>query len=83
MITSIPAAEAAMATARSRSPPLKPPTAASIWACVPHSVSVTTLTWGNPAGRSFLAGPPNAARLAFVSGVSKTNPSTAASRIPR
>ena len=50
MITSIPAALPAIAIASSGSPPLNPPTRASIEECVPVSVSVTTLAWGNPAG---------------------------------
>ena len=84
MITSIPAALPAIAIASSGSPPLNPPTRASIEACVPVSVNVTTLAWGNPAGWPLAStGPPNAARLGGVSGTSSTNPSTAATRIPR
>ena len=84
MITSIPAALRAIAIASSGSPPLNPPTLASIDECVPVSVSVTTLAWGNPAGWPFASdGPPNAARFTCVSGASSTNPSTAATRIPR
>jgi hypothetical protein len=53
-------------------------------ACVPTSVSVTTLAWGNPAGWPLAStGPPNAPRLSAVSGTSSVNPSTAATRIPR
>src|SRR5258708_2233612 len=64
-------------------PPQNPPTRASTDACVPVSVSVTPLAWGNPAGWPLASdGPPNAARLAGVSGTSSTNPSTAATRIP-
>jgi hypothetical protein len=83
MMTSISAAASAILIASSGSPPLNPPTAASICAWVPHSVSVTTRACGNPAGRPFLTRPPNAARLAGVSGTSSTNPSTAANRISR
>jgi hypothetical protein len=84
MMTSIPAALGAIAVASSGSPPLNPPTRASIDACVPASVSVTTLACGNPAGWPLASdGPPNAARLAGVSGTSSVNPSTAATRIPR
>ena len=84
MITSIPAALRAIATASSGSPPRNPPTLASIDECVPVSVSVTTLAWGNPAGWPLAStGPPNAARFTGVSGTSSTNPSTAATRIPR
>ena len=50
MITSIPAARPAIATASSCSPAQYPPTRASTEECVPVSVSVTTLAWGNPAG---------------------------------
>ena len=50
MITSIPAARPAIAIASSGSAPRNPPTLASIEACVPVSVNVTTLAWGNPAG---------------------------------
>ena len=50
MITSIPAALPAIAIASSGSPPRNPPTLASIDECVPVSVRVTTLAWGNPAG---------------------------------
>jgi hypothetical protein len=84
MITSILAAERASLTASSGSPQQNPSTAASICAWVPVSVSVTTLTWGNPATcprASF--GPPSRRRFASVSGASRTKPSTAASRIPR
>ena len=84
MITSIPAALPAIAIASSGSPPPYPPTRASIEECVPVSVSVTTLAWGNPAGWPLAStGPPNAARFTGVSGTSSTNPSTAATRIPR
>jgi hypothetical protein len=84
MITSIPAALPAIAIASSGSPPLNPPTLASIGECVPVSVSVTTLAWGNPAGWPRAStGPPNAARFTCVSGTSSVNPSTAATRIPR
>ena len=48
MITSIPAALPAIATASSGSPPRNPPTLASTGECVPVSVNVTTLAWGNP-----------------------------------
>ena len=84
LITSIPVAEPAMAIAISRSPPLNPPTRASIDAWVPVSVRVTTLTCGKPASlpRASL-GPPNARRLASVSGTSSKKPSTAARRNPR
>ena len=84
MITSIPVAEGASLIASSGSPQQTPSTAASTCAWVPVSVSVTTLTWGNPATcprASF--GPPSRRRFASVSGASRTNPSTAASRIPR
>src|SRR5438094_10596977 len=50
MITSIPAALPAIAIASADSPPRNPPTLASIDECVPVSVNVTTLAWGNPAG---------------------------------
>ncbi len=84
MITSIPAALPAIAIASSGSPARNPPTLASIEECVPVSVNVTTLAWGNPAGWPLASdGPPNAARLTGVSGTSSTNPSTAATRIPR
>ncbi len=84
MITSIPAALPAIATASSCSPAQYPPTRASTGECVPVSVSVTTLAWGNPDGWPRAAtGPPNAARFAGVSGTPGRNPSTAATRIPR
>ena len=84
MITSIPAAEPAISIASSGSPPLNPPIRASILACVPHSLNVTTRTCGNPAGAPRAStGPPKNARFAAVSGASSTNPSTAARRIPR
>jgi hypothetical protein len=84
MITSIPAALPAIATASPGSPPQYPPTRAPAEECVPVSVSVTTLAWGNPAGLPLAStGPPNAARFAGVSGTSSVNPSTAATRIPR
>jgi hypothetical protein len=84
MITSIPAAPGAIAIASSGSPPRNPPTRASTEECVPVSVSVTTRACGNPAGRPLASdGPPNAARFAGVSGRSRVNPSTAATRIPR
>ena len=61
MITSIPAALPASATASSCSPVQYPPTLASTEECVPASVSVTTLAWGNPDGWLPAAtGPPNA-----------------------
>ncbi len=64
MITSIPAALPAIAIASSGSPARNPPTLASIDECVPVSVSVTTLAWGNPAGWPLAStGPPNAARF--------------------
>ena len=71
MITSIPAALPAIAIASSGSPPRNPPTRAPIEACIPVSVSVTTLAWGNPAGWPLASiGPPNAARFTSVSGTS-------------
>ena len=83
MMTGMSFAEFASSIAGSRSPPLNPPTAASICAWVPHPVNVTGRTRGNPASRPFLTGPPNAALFARVSGTSSTHPSTAAGRIPR
>ena len=49
MITSIPAALPAIAVASSGSPVRNPPTLAPVEECVPVSVNVTTLAWGNPA----------------------------------
>src|SRR6266699_1189646 len=55
MITSIPAALPAIAIASSGSPPRNPPTLASIDECVPVSVNVTTLAWGEPRWLTFCA----------------------------
>jgi hypothetical protein len=78
MITSIPAALPAIAIASSGSPPRNPPTLASIDECVPVSVNVTTLACGNPAGWPLaFAGPPNAARLAGVSSISRSSAGSA------
>src|SRR5204862_5414892 len=60
--------------------PAMPPVSAATTACEPHSLTLTTRTFGN-AARSFPPpGYPNAAALAGVPGTSHSNPSMAISR---
>jgi hypothetical protein len=60
-----------------------PASAAANTACVPHSASATTRTWGNAPVPWSLDGLPNRAVLTASSGASKVVPSTATSRHDR
>ena len=61
-------------------PPAAPAIAASTGACEPHSLTVTTRTFGNAAWPAEPDRDPNASRFAAVSGTSHSIPSTVISR---
>ena len=61
-------------------PPAAGPAAAATAACEPHSLTVTTRTFGNGAGPAGPALDPKNARFAAVSGTSHSIPSTDISR---